>query len=126
MTVELPDWVTFPEDDWVEITIEEAGLDPEKFEAFVAKLDVKGANFGGEDHCGNKYDAVITRGGYLVHTWGDQHYRHHNSLTWRHLIGPRHESLHYGGFPIELGTRWQEKTSDLEIVSLIRTRKDSL
>ncbi len=29
MTVELPDWVTFPEDDWVEITIEEAGLDPE-------------------------------------------------------------------------------------------------
>ena len=35
MTIELPDWVTFPEDDWVQITAEEAGLDPEKFGAFI-------------------------------------------------------------------------------------------
>jgi len=38
MTSEFPDWVTFPEDDWVQITPEEAGLDPEKFEAFIAGL----------------------------------------------------------------------------------------
>ena len=76
MTIELPDWVTFPEDDWVEITAEEAGLDPEKFGAFIGDMEVKGASFGGEDHSGDKYGAVITRGGYLVHAWGDRHYRH--------------------------------------------------
>ena len=28
MPLDLPDWVTFPEDDWVRITPAEAGLDP--------------------------------------------------------------------------------------------------
>ena len=164
MISELPDWVTFPEDDWGEITTEEAGLDPEKFEAFMAGLQIKGASFGGEDHSGNKYGAVITRGGYLVHAWGDRYYRHHTAsvgkalmwailgfavtegridpdepinnywtgegqlshshkylsqgyhknLTWRHIVGPKHESLHYGGFPIELGIRWRDKCTGLQ------------
>ena len=52
MAIELPDWVTFPEDDWVEITTEEAGLDPEKFGTFIGDMEVKGASFGGEDHSG--------------------------------------------------------------------------
>ena len=38
MSVQLPDWVTFPEKDWTRITPAEAGLDPEKFQAFVAGL----------------------------------------------------------------------------------------
>ena len=164
----LPEWVTFPDDDWVRITAEQAGLDPVKFAAFIAGSDVTGASFGGEDHSGNQYGAVITRGGYLLHTWGDPNYRHHTAsvgkafmwailgfavadgridpdepihkywtgegqlshphkhlnrghheeLIWRHLIGPRHESrhecLHYGGFPIELGIRWRERSTGLE------------
>ena len=164
MTSELPDWVTFPEDDWVQITPKEAGLDPKGFEAFLAGLQIQGASFGGEDHSGNSYGAVITRGGYLVHTWGDRLYRHqtasvgkaftwavlgfavadglidpdepinkswtgegqlshphkilteghHEKLTWRHLVGSKHESLHYGGFPMELGIRWREKRTGLE------------
>ena len=168
MTIELPDWVTFPEDDWVQITVEEAGLDPEKFGAFIAGIECKGASFGGEDHSGNKYGAVITRGGYLVHAWGDRNYRHqtasvgkafmwailgfavadgridpdepinkywtgegelshphkylteghHKNLTWRHIVGRKHESLHYGGFPIELGIRWREKVTGLETANL--------
>ena len=117
----------------------------------------------------NKYGAVITRGGYLVHAWGDRHYRHqtasvgkafmwailgfavadgridpdepinrywtgegelshphkylteghHKQLTWRHIIGSKHESLHYGGFPMELGIRWREKVTGLEAANLI-------
>jgi len=72
---EIPDWVTWPRAEWIEITPAEAGLDVEKFERFLSGLDVKGASFGGEDHTGNKWGTVLTRGGYLVHVWGDRHYR---------------------------------------------------
>jgi CubicO group peptidase (beta-lactamase class C family) len=164
VTVDVPDWVTYPDDDWIQITPAEAGLDAQKFEAWLSGLEVRGAGFGGEDHTGNRYGAVLTRGGYLVHAWGDRHYRHHTAsvgkaltwvalgsavadglldpdepihetwtgagqlshehkyldrghhqkLTWRHLIGRRDESLHWGGFPFEVGIRWQEKRTGLE------------
>ena len=71
----IPDWVTFPEDDWVQITPQEAGLDPRGFNEFLAGLDVQGNDFGGEVHERNDWGCVITRGGYLVHTWGDGDYR---------------------------------------------------
>ncbi len=80
-TTEIPDWVTFPEDEWVEITPEEAGLDREKFQRFLASMNVKGADFGGEDHTGEKFGAVITRGGYLVHTWGNGEYKYQTAST---------------------------------------------
>jgi len=164
LTVDVPDWVTYPEADWKQITPQEAGLDPALFDAWRAGLGVKGANFGGEDHTVDKYGAVLTRGGYLVHAWGDRHYRfhtasvgkaltwavlgfavadglidpdepihkvwtgegqlshehkyldrgHHEKLTWRHLIGRRDESLHWGGFPMEIGNRWMERRTGLE------------
>ncbi len=163
---EVPDWVTFPEDDWEMITPDQAGLDPGKFSDFIASRDVKGASFGGEDHTDDKYGAVITRGGYLVHSWGDRSYRfqtasvgkaltwivlglaaeegridpdkpinktwtgedelshahkhldhgHHKSLTWRHLIGRREESAHWGGFPMERGDQWMRGRQDFENV----------
>jgi CubicO group peptidase (beta-lactamase class C family) len=78
---EIPDWVTFPEDDWITITPEEAGLDAGRLDAFLAGLDVKGADFGGEDHTGNRWGSVITRGGYLLHSWGDRHYRFQTAST---------------------------------------------
>ena len=161
---EVPDWVTFPEDDWTEISAEQAGLDAGKFASFLGGLDVRGASFGSEDHTGNKWGALLARGGYLVHSWGDRHYRfqtastgkafiwallgyaaedglvdpdepihktwtgegqlshphksldtgHHETLTWRHLVGSRDENIHYGGFPIEMGVRWNERRSGLE------------
>ena len=163
MNRSLPDWVTFPEDDWVRAPPGELGLDPERLRAFLAGLDPRGASFGGEDHSGTKWGAVVTRGGYLLHEWGDRSYRfqtastgkafmwvllglaeeeglldadrpinetwtgegqlshphkyldqgHHKTLTWRHLIGPKHKSEHYGGFPIELGIRWRERRTGL-------------
>ena len=87
MSITVPDWVTFPDDDWEEITPEEAGLDHNGFKQWIAGLDVRGATFGGEDHSGDKFGAVLTRGGYLVHSWGDRHYAHHTAsvgkaLTW--------------------------------------------
>jgi CubicO group peptidase (beta-lactamase class C family) len=158
-STDLPDWIVYPGEDWTEISPEEAGLDSDRFAAFLAGLDARGASFGGEDHSGRRWGAALTRGGYLIHAWGDRHYRfqtastgkalswaligfaaedglldpdaplrdswtgegllshphkyldqgHHRTLTWRHLIGERTGSVHYGGFPIELGNRWMAR-----------------
>ncbi len=158
MANDIPDWVTYPEVDWVSITPVQAGLDPDGYRRFVDGLDPGGADFGGEDHTGGRWGAVVTRGGYLLHEWGDRHYRFqtasvgkaftralfglaveegmvkpddpiretwtgegqlshrhkhldegfHTNLTWNHLLGPRDEGKHYGGFAIELGNDWQE------------------
>src|SRR5687768_11201256 len=87
----LPDWVTFPTGDWIQISPSEAGLDAASFEAFLGTLDPRGADFGGEDHTGNKWGAVITRGGYLLHAWGDRDYRFQTASTgkafMRALVG---------------------------------------
>ena len=160
----IPNWVKFPDDDWMEISPEDAGLDPGGFREFLEGLDVREAAFGGEDHGDGRWGAVLTRGGCLLRSWGDRHYRaqtasvgkafawaafgfavedglvdpdapihetwtgegelshphklmnagHHRKLTWRHLLGSRERSEHYGGFPIELGIRWSEKRHGLE------------
>ncbi|MBM3933138.1 MAG: serine hydrolase [SAR202 cluster bacterium] len=87
-TSTLPSWVTWPGDDWQQITPEEAGLDPARFKAFLDGLDVRPGSFGGEDHSGNRYGAVITRGGYLVHSWGDRHYRYQTASVGKALSWP--------------------------------------
>lgn len=71
----IPNWVTFPNKGWISISPEEAGLDPQGFASWIAKLNIRGANFGGEDHKENRFGTVVTRGGYLVQTWGDPHYK---------------------------------------------------
>jgi CubicO group peptidase (beta-lactamase class C family) len=73
--IDLPAWVTDPGADWEPISPADAGLDPDGFQAFLATLQPRGADFGGEDHTGSKWGAAITRGGYLLHTWGDPAYR---------------------------------------------------
>ena len=164
MTAKIPPWVTYPDAEWVQISLEEAGLHPEKFSEFLKDLDVCGASFGGEVHQEHQFGAVLTRGGCLVHVWGNQDYRFqtastgkalmwallgfavadklldpdepihrtwtgadqlshrhkyldegfHQRLTWRHLIGPRDGTVHWGGFPFEIGIRWKEKRTGLE------------
>ena len=166
VTVEVPDWVTCPEEDWIGVSPEEAEIDPGRLQEWLAALDVKGASFLGEDYSGEQYGAVLTRGGYLIHSWGDRHYRFqtasvgkaltwiaigcavnedlldpdasiheswtgagqlshthkhldqgvHRNLSWRHLVGRRDESVHWGGFPFEIGNRWREKRTGLEDV----------
>lgn len=86
MSAALPEWVTFPRAEWTRITPEEAGLDPRGFEAFIASLDVRGADFGGEDHTGERFGAVLTRGGYLLHSWGDPDYRFQTASMGKSLM----------------------------------------
>ena len=86
MVLEIPDWVTYPDDEWNEITPAEAGLDTDRFSAFLKSCDVKGASFGGEDHSGNQYGAVLARGGYLVHGWGDPSYRFQTASTGKAFL----------------------------------------
>ena len=162
-TIEVPDWVTYPEDDWETITHEQAGIDPERLRRFLSGIDARGAAIGGEFHEGNDWGTVITRGGYLLHTWGDRDYRfqtasmakafvravfglavregmvepddlvsdtwtgegelshphkyldrgHHQTLTWRHLLGGKFDHLHHGGFPINHGYYWEKGPSGL-------------
>ena len=83
MGIAVPNWATYPGKDWERITPEEAGLDPEGFARWVDGLDVRGARFGGEDHSGDQFGAVLTRGGYLIHSWGCRSYIHHTASVAR-------------------------------------------
>ena len=74
-STEVPDWVTFPDGDWEAITLEDAGIDREKFQRFLAGIDARGASHGGEVHEDNNWGTAVTRGGYLLHTWGDKDYK---------------------------------------------------
>ena len=71
MTVsEVPAWVSYPQDDWTSITPEQAGLDVGKWERFLSGSDVTR-----EARWAHGWGVVLTRGGYLVHAWGDRHYK---------------------------------------------------
>ena len=71
----LPDWVVYPENEWQRIEPEAAGIDGPGLRHFLEGLDVRAAEFGGEDHSNGKWGAVLTRGGYMLHSWGDPDYR---------------------------------------------------
>jgi CubicO group peptidase (beta-lactamase class C family) len=154
----IPDWVAYPEEEWGKITPHAAGFDAEKSNKMIANAQVKGAAWEGEAHEGNEWGAVLTRGGYLVQTWGNADYRYqtasvgkafsraliglavdeglikaddlisetwagegelshphkyldqgyHKTLTWYHLIGPKDDKFHYGGFPVTNGYYWRK------------------
>ena len=71
----VPDWVVYPEDEWVRITPEEAGLDATKLGEILAKGKVHGGSWGGVEVGPNDWGAVLCRGGYLVKSWGDPKYK---------------------------------------------------
>ena len=73
--IQIPDWITYPEEEWASISPEDAGLDAGKFQSFLDSLNPRGAAFAGEDHTGGRWGAVVARGGYLLHEWGDRNYR---------------------------------------------------
>jgi CubicO group peptidase (beta-lactamase class C family) len=70
----IPDWVIFPEEEWIEITPAQAGFDVVKFNEITS--NIRGASWEGEVHEGNNWGSALARGGYLVKTWGDPEYRY--------------------------------------------------
>lgn len=60
-----------PPERWPEISPEEAGLDPRKFEQTVAQAKIGPGSFGGVAVGENDWGAVLARGGYLVRPWGN-------------------------------------------------------
>ena len=73
------DWVVFPEREWKTATSEEAGLDVEKFRELLAQSDVHSGGWGGVEVGDREWGAVLTRGGYLVHAWGDPKYKYQSA-----------------------------------------------
>jgi predicted GH43/DUF377 family glycosyl hydrolase len=66
----VPDWVVYPERDWQTITPAEAGLDLDKWNAWVARQTPSGNDSWGQNP---QYDfgVVVTRGGYLLKVFGN-------------------------------------------------------
>ena len=75
MPEQLPEWLTYPEDDWTVISAREAGLDELTWHRYLRQTRVHAAAWEGEAHLGNNWGAVLTRGGYLLHSWGDRTYQ---------------------------------------------------
>ncbi len=70
----IPDWVTYPDEEWQTISPAKAGLDPLGFQQFLDANPVRAGAWEGEEHADNRWGGALARGGYLVHTWGDPDY----------------------------------------------------
>jgi len=67
--------VVFPGEEWEVITPTEAGFDQDKWKAWTARQNPRGRGELGEGHPDDQWGVVLTRGGYIVQTWGDPDYR---------------------------------------------------
>ena len=75
---EIPDWVNYPGSEWQTITPEQAGLDIQKFNEWVKSQTPRfGKAYGGQKP--NIGGVVITRAGYILHTWGDPDFKYHSA-----------------------------------------------
>ena len=72
---ERPGTIVFPGEKWMRISPEQAGLDVKEFETLLSQSEVGPGGWGGNDPGQDEWGAVLTRGGYLVHTWGDPTYK---------------------------------------------------
>ena len=79
---EIPEWVVYPEEEWIKISPAEAGFDAVQFNVKIL-LNVlaqpRPAAFAGVVPDPEKWGAVLTRGGYLVHSWGDPEYKYQSA-----------------------------------------------
>ena len=74
----LPDWVVYPGERWDTITPREAGLDVAAFQSWISEQSPAfGQGYAG-DHPASG-GVVITRGGCLLHAWGDPEFKHQSS-----------------------------------------------
>ena len=67
----LPASLTFPEQQWQRITPDEAGIETVAYEKLLAQSQIGPKGWGGTQPDNTQWGAVLTRGGYLVQTWGD-------------------------------------------------------
>ena len=74
MSERLPEWITYPEDDWTRISAQDAGFDERSWQRYLQQCQVHAA-WEGKVHDSNDWGAVLTRAGYLVHSWGDRRYK---------------------------------------------------
>ena len=75
---ETPAWVNFPGQEWNTISAEQAGLDVQRFNAWVNSQKPRfGTAYGGQKP--GRGGVVIARGGYLVHTWGDPRFKYQSA-----------------------------------------------
>ena len=68
--VVVPDWVVYPGKDWQTITPAEAGLDVDKWNAWVARQNPSGNDRWGQNSQ-RDFGVVVTRGGYLLKVFGN-------------------------------------------------------
>ena len=85
--MQIPEWVAYPKESWQAVTPEEAGLDAGKWTKFLESRDVRGGSRPAEAAGSPQWGAALTKGGYLVHTWGDPEFRAQTAsvgkaLTW--------------------------------------------
>ncbi len=72
---QIPIWVNFPDKEWQTIMHQAAGLDPEKFKAWVKSQKPEfGIGYGGQKP--QSGGVVITRAGYIIHTLGDPDFKY--------------------------------------------------
>ena len=87
MALQVPDWVTYPGESWKTLTPRQAGLDLDRWSRFLASCHVRGAAPSAQADSSPRWGAALTRGGYVVHTWGDPEFRGQTAsvgkaLTW--------------------------------------------
>lgn len=70
----IPDWVVYPQTEWLTASPREAGFDIGRWEAYLAKQTPRPSNRFGEVHVPTEFGTVLCRGGYLIHHWGDPDY----------------------------------------------------
>jgi CubicO group peptidase (beta-lactamase class C family) len=94
----IPDWVVYPESDWLTTTPEAAGFWQPEFDDATRSYEPAPTTFWGERHGLQDFAAVLTRGGYLVKSWGrTKDYKHQTAsvgkaFTWA-LLGLAVEKL---------------------------------
>lgn len=66
----VPDWVVYPEAEWPALLPAQAGFRQQELDAIIRQHQPRPTHFWGERHAPDEYAVVLTRGGYLVHTWG--------------------------------------------------------
>jgi len=75
----VPDGVVFPGAQWEKISHEQAGLNVEEFNKILESSHVHAGGWGGTEPKPHQHGAVLTRGGYLIQTWGDPKYRYQSA-----------------------------------------------
>lgn len=66
-----PPPVVFPQEEWVRISPEQAGLNVQRYEELLGSSNIGPGGWGGNEPGDGQWGAVLTRGGYLVQTWGN-------------------------------------------------------